>query len=412
VNTNSTTGPSSFEHLPKESVALLIQVAKTLEEQVDVIADTMIAAQRTEVPAYADMGDASLVADARSVSVAVVKLWLHVMETGKPVDDAELEPITEGARRRASQGVRMESLLQAYRVGIRVMWMQITSSPVWRGADLSIAIRAAASWVLDFADRMTTAVAAAYLDEAAHLARDREHRRTSLLNLILAGPSTEQHRALVELSTPHVVIVAQVHESETISRLEQVGFMLERHVGAHLWTVRHSSVVAVVFGRLPRTELRSRLAELPDESRILAIGLGGRASTPDETRVSYSEASEALTHGPALGSPWGRVYDFGVLAPQLALMRDPESARRFVSAALEPFESVIERRWVLPTLDAYVTQRGRLGDMAAHLGIHPNTVKYRMTELAPHLSDGVLDGEQATTVLLAIRVQRYLSGGS
>ncbi|MGP3535975.1 PucR family transcriptional regulator [Microbacterium sp. RD1] len=408
MNAAADKAPGTFGDLRPQTAALLRDVAKRLETQVDEIADTMIRTQQVEIPAYADMHDTTLLADARSVSVAVVKLWLMVMATGRPLEDDLLVPVSEGARRRAAQGVGMEPLLQAYRLGIRVMWTEITSSPAWHGDDLAEGVRAAAAWVLDFADRLTTAVAAAYVDESAHLARDREHRRSSLLNLILAGPSTEQHRALADLTAPHSVVVAQVSEGESLARLEAVGMMLERHVNAYLWTVRHSSVVAVVFGSLSRAEMRTRLDAMPDDGRILAFGLGNRASSPAETRVSYAEASEALQRGPALGTPWGRVYDHSALAPLLALLREPATARRFAATTLEPFAPVLSRRWVLPTLDAFVTRRGRLGDMAAHLDVHPNTVKYRMSELQPYLSDGALDGDQATTLLLAIRVHRYL----
>lgn len=394
--------------LPPDTAAVLSTVAEGLREHVDEIADRMIAVQRVEIPTYAEMNDPTLVADAHSVSVAVVGMWLDVMSSGRGLSDEELAPVIEGSRRRASQGVEMEPLLRAYRVGIRVMWTEVISSPIWKSGSLDTAMGPIATGALAFADRVTTAVAAAYIDETAHLAREREHRRSSLLNVILAGPTSEQHRALADLAEPHYVVVAQVEEGARLARLESVGALLERQAGARLWTVRHSSVVAVIFGTQPRTVLRERLASLPDDGRVLAFGLGNRATSTAETRASYAEASEALHAGPTLGMTIGRVHDYAALAPVLALLRDRSVAERFAATALEPFGEILSRRWALATLEAFLSRGGRTGQMAEALRLHPNTVKYRMGELAPYLPPDVLDGDQAATLLLALRVHSYL----
>jgi hypothetical protein len=393
--------------LPPETAAVLATVAEGLREHVDEIADRMIATQRAEIPAYAEY-DTSLLADAHTVSAAVVGMWLDVMASVGVLTDDALVPVFEGARRRASQGIAMEPLLRGYRVGIRVMWTEVISSPIWKASSLDAAMGPIATGALAFADRLTTAVAAAYLDEAAHAAREREHRRSSLLNAILAGPRAEQHRALADLAERHSVVVAQIEDNAPLARLEAVGTVLERYVGARLWTVRHTSVVAVIFGSQPRSVLRARLEAFPDEGRVLAFGLGNAATSADETRISYSEASEALQAGPILGSVSGRVHDYTALAPALALVRDRSVAQRFVSTALEPFAEILPRRWAIPTLEAYLMRGGRVGQMAESLGIHPNTVKYRMSELAPYLPEGSVDGDQAATLLLALRVHHYL----
>lgn len=407
---SDTTEPSRapWGELPPETAAVLATVAQELRPDVDQIADQMIAAQRAEIPGYYEMFDSSLVADARSVSVAVVGLWLDVMVSGEGLSDDDIAPVTEGSRRRAVQGVGLEPLLRAYRVGIRVMWTQLIASSAWKRSSLDGAMGQLATGALAFADRLTTAVAAAYLDEVAHLTREREHRRSSLLNVILAGPTAEQHRALADLAEPHCVIVVQVEEGTTLARLESLGAMLERQAGARLWTVRHSSLVAVIFGTQPRTVLKERLASLPDDGRVLAIGVGNRATSTAETRVSYAEAAEALNAGPTLGTTTSRIYDYSALAPVLALLRDRAAALRFADTALEPFGDILSRRWALPTLEAYLSRGGRTGQMAEALGLHPNTVKYRMGELAAYLPPDALDGDQAATLLLAIRVHQYL----
>jgi len=169
------------------AAALLREVATDLIDQADDIASTMVRAYEAEIPAYAAISDQSLKDDVHSVSSEMVRCWLTVMSTGESVSSELLKPMTEGARRRAAQGIDLQSLLRAFRVGIRVMWSEITASPVWRGQALQGVMAEVATWALDFADRISTAVAAAYLDEAEALARVREHRRSALLNAIYSG---------------------------------------------------------------------------------------------------------------------------------------------------------------------------------------------------------------------------------
>src|SRR5690625_2692895 len=166
---------SSDDEVPAAAAALLREVAEHLESHIDAIAEMMVTTQRAEIPAYRDMDDESLIADVRTISVTVVRMWLTVMATGKPIDATMLTPIVEGARRRVLQGVDIESLLRAYRVGIRVMWTEIVNSPGWQGRVPHAAMAPVATWVLTFSDVLSTTVASAYIDESAQLAREQEH---------------------------------------------------------------------------------------------------------------------------------------------------------------------------------------------------------------------------------------------
>jgi hypothetical protein len=403
---------STANEIPSGAAALLRGVAEQLESRVDEIADMMVSTQQSEIPAYQGMHDESMLEDVRTISVAVVRMWLSVMATGRPVDETMLTPVIEGSRRRVAQGVDIESLLRAYRVGIRVMWREISGSREWGQKSLHEAIGPVVTWVLNFSDLMSTTVAAAYIEETGRLAREQEHRRSSLLNLILAGPSPERHQAPEEIDSPHCMIEVRVAENLPLSQLEDIGSVLARRAGAVLWTVRHSSVVAVVrlSDRLDRRALLENLGKLLVDPRIVAFGVGNRAQGPTETRQSHIEATEAVGIGPHLVGTGSRVYDYRALAPLIALLQDPMRARRFAETTLEPLAPILDRVWALETLDAYLSRQGRQREVAQVLNVHLNTVKYRLNELRPHLDAALtVDGDGAATLLLAIRVRQYLS---
>lgn len=394
---------------PNRAAALLREVATELIDQADEIASTMVRAYEVEIPAYARIADQALKDDVHSVSSAVVRCWLTVMSTGETASSDLLFPMTEGARRRAAQGMDLQSLLRAYHVGIRVMWSEITASPVWRGQALQGAMADVATWTLDFADKISTAVAAAYTDEAEALARLREHRRSALLNAILSGPIAERIDHPAELDRPHCVAVARVAPDLSLLELEHAGHLLEERAGAVLWTVRHRSVVGALAlaPERSREEIRRRLGRLLHEGRIVAVGLGGNAEGIAETRQSYEEATSALRTGPHVGTATAPVYDFLDHGLLIALLAQPDRARRFAGTLLEPFGDLVRRPWLLPTLEAFLLYQGRTKQTAAALGVHMNTVKYRLRELRPYVND-VIDGNRAASLLLALQVLRVL----
>jgi DNA-binding PucR family transcriptional regulator len=117
---------------------------------------------------------------------------------------------------------------------------------------------------------------------------------------------------------------------------------------------------------------------------------------------------ESLRAGSVLLPGIGEVYDFQELAPFIALLSRPEQARRFVATALEPLGELVDRPWVVPTLEAYIARQGRTKEAAAQLGVHLNTVKYRLRELRAACGSTLADGERSTTLLLALKVRRLL----
>jgi PucR-like helix-turn-helix protein/diguanylate cyclase with GGDEF domain len=389
--------------------ALLRGIAEKQEADADRIAATMVATYSAEIPAYGRITEPALRSDIQAVSAAVVRIWLAFIADPDSLTPDMMIPLRQGARRRAAQGFDLHSMLRAYRVGIRVMWRELVSAPEWRrSAPLRNAALEIGEWTLDFADRITTEAAGAYVDEAAQVAREREHRRSAMLNVILAGPGAEPVQGPAQLERPHVVVVADISGDLRLEQLEQIGVRLESLVDAALWTVRHHSVIAAV----PLTEdcdRRARmhvLAGMLPQAGIVAFGVGGEAQSARDTGQSYREAVEALRVGRLLDGAGRPVYDYQGFAPVISLLQHPGQARRFVATALRPLTPVIDRPWALPTLEAYIERQGRMKEVALALGVHLNTVKYRLHEIREAVGAAAVDGEQSASLLLALRLRR------
>lgn len=414
VNTHEAlVAPTSVEHLLTDPAAsLLRQIADEMIPRADRIADSMLQTYTSEIPAYGSIDDEPLREDVHAVSSAMVRGWLTVMSTGATLDDELLDVMIEGARRRAVQGLDMQSMLRAFRVGVRVLWCETTRSPLWRHPALQASLAQVATWALEFADRICTAVAAAYLDESSEIARQRAHRRSALLDVILSPSRAPMVDRPAELCIRHSIACVRMGEDLTLRELERTGELLESEAGAVLWTVRFRSLVAVVSwpDGVRRDDLCQRLQRFAHVHRIEAVGLGGMAENVAESQQSYCEALQALRVGPSVTGLDNRVFDHQALAPLIALLHQPDQGRRFANAALEPLGQLVRRAWVLPTLEAHLLCHGHVKQVASMLNVHQSTVKYRLRELRATAGPAFAEGDAAVTVLMALKVLHALRG--
>jgi carbohydrate diacid regulator len=397
--------------LPGQVQARLAEIASGQMAYAGLIAQKMIDTYSAEIPAYAAIDDPVLREDIKWVSAALVRIWLMILATGNTITDEQLAPIREGASRRVVQGIDLQSLLRAYRVGTRVMWRELLATPGWTEPQMQGVLGRVAEWALDYADTLATEVASVYLAEAQNAARQREHRRSQFLSVVLAGPTPAEHDSYPELHDRHIVIITEAAGDASLAELEETGTQLERTAGVALWTIRHRRVIGVVPAGLggSRHSLRCSLAGLLKIMPIEAIGLGCDASSPAETRESYAEAAAAVELGRVLRTGAAAVYDYLDLGPVSALLDQPAKSRRLMDSTLAPLEAILRHSWGADTLEAFLVCQGHLKEMAARLGIHQSTVKYRLQVIRKAPAQACLEGDRAVSVLVALRLRRLLT---
>ncbi len=108
------------------------------------------------------------------------------------------------------------------------------------------------------------------------------------------------------------------------------------------------------------------------------VGVGGAYADPAGLRWSYFEAREALRRGAAVNEP-----ERLSLTSLLMAGRDVPLAD-LAAEALDPLEAFDARHGaqLIPTLDAYLALNGSVAAVAADLGLHRNTVRYRLAQIA------------------------------
>jgi DNA-binding PucR family transcriptional regulator len=145
---------------------------------------------------------------------------------------------------------------------------------------------------------------------------------------------------------------------------------------------------------------------------VARIGLGGDSDGPDGTASSYAEAHDALRLGRLLFGDSRRVHDFTSLGQYSFALSDPAGARRWADSVLAERAAGLTKQWSFPTLESYLVQRGNLKLVAHELGVHVNTVKYRLAILRQLVGSRIDSGELAMELLLALRLKKVLSASS
>ncbi|MEO6988531.1 MAG: helix-turn-helix domain-containing protein [Aquihabitans sp.] len=310
-----------------------------------------------------------------------------------------LEAAYELGRGEAASGRTMEALLAAYRVGARVAWEDLAAILVRRLAPAAMVARFA-EIVFTYIDELSSASVAGHRDELASSGRVREQRRERLAQALLADEPVEQivvHADLADWPLPETVTVV-------VLRTAHVGNLL-RLVGPN--TLR---LAGDVVAGLPSGGLTVLLVADAHRSRsALHAALAGRGAVigptrpVGDTRVSYLRVLRVMKLVAIGGEAAIDTEDHLV---DLVLNADVESLHDLRVRVLKPLADVraatAER--LVETLRSWLLHQGRRGDVAAHLNIHPQTVRYRMNQLRDLFGDRLTEPDAVLELLVAVAI--------
>lgn len=236
------------------------------------------------------------------------------------------------------------------------------------------------------------------LSRSAEASRD-EARRAALLTEWLANPSRSValeprlRQAGIDLDNPFVVAIAESRSMpgsgpqalpvpEHVERLKHAGDDLFRSLGiGALSEVREHRCVWLFAGGTPEAHAAALNKALTAAADGGTVGLGFGKPTPDPTRVAdtYRQALLALETLPRSGG----VAHFDAFDPVYWVLRQQPAERleTLRERLLGPLLEADERGKLWTTLQAYLRSPGDLGALADELGIHVNTLRYRIRRI-------------------------------
>jgi PucR C-terminal helix-turn-helix domain len=362
------------------------------------LARRMVEEFRHEITGYARLPDTVVAGQILAVSQRNVELFFRsITEDRGPTED-ELEPFRESARSRAEEGLPLEDLLHAYRMGGRLGWQTLMEAA---RPDEYPALLSAAGLLMRYIDSVSSAVAQTYLDEHQHLVSEEERRQRALMEALIHPerevPSLRDLAArvgfpLAERYRPFAKTLpgAPTHAHSQLASALRARGVLALTEGDRVTGLATEDIDEAVLGRprgpyaLGAPASRAELAPALADMRLL-VDLGRREQVDGEV------AAEAFV-------------------PELLLARSPDLAARIAERVLGPLEAYAERRGsgLLETLDAFLACGLDRRRTAEQLHVHPNTLDYRLRRIAELTS---LDpGHPRDLVMLELALARRKLG--
>ena len=290
----------------------------------------------------------------------------------------------------AASGRSSDSLLTAYRVGARVAWDAVSASLVAHGENAET-VAQLASKTFAYIDQLSAASLAGHTQALTERTAELSRRRDQLAAALASGDSATTLTALAENAhwKPPSTLTALVID-EAPSR--QVTTLAGDRA---LWSTDGTDTT---IGLIPDLTADRRAAMLA------AVGDASAALGPTTGWMNVAESIHRARRTKAL-RPQGH-HDAMTLLPSLALLADPFVADLLRERALAPLSSLSEAKQMLQaeTLHSWLLHQGRRDDVAEHLHVHPQTVRYRMTGLREAYGDALKDPDAVFELLLGLRL--------
>ncbi len=378
------------------------ETADVLRPALSGLADEVIAAIAAEVPDYAramegDFGKAVR----RGVQIAFRRFLDLVLDPEADVRSARAAYVDLG-RGEYRAGRSLDALLAAYRVGARLAWRRFVETGREAGLapevlyDLGEAIFA-------YIDEISAESADGYAQEQSAAAGEAQRRRRRLVRVLADDPPASEEAirtaaAAAGWALPRrlAAVVVPGGDGAPEDELDADAASLARRIGAE-------AVGAEVHGRLC---LFVGDPGAPGRRRALEAALGGARAGLGPS-VPWPRASASLRRAAsALALPHdGLVVAEDHLAT-LLLASDQALGAELAAARLAPLEGLTgsQRERLEGTLRAWLDRPGQVQAVAAALGVHPQTVRYRMARLRELFGARLEDPEARFELSLALRV--------
>ncbi|UDY25182.1 PucR family transcriptional regulator [Nocardioides sp. Kera G14] len=385
-----------------EMVALVRNSAAEMWEHSAELGAALAEQIAADVPELA--GDPVLVEDLANSVVANLReatgrLAQGDLNPGTAVPEAALAY----ARRLAERGIPASALLRAYRIGQARAQEAVGANLAASGADPSIVIAASqalSAVAFDYVDGISERVVAAHEDARARWEAVGAARGSGLVAALLDDHAERAQLAARELG----------------HRLDQ------DHVGLVLWggdrphptlTRRPGALVVpvdstTVWAWLPGDDVRLQELGSPDGAPEGWVAVGDVAAGPDGFVESHRQARRLQGLVAAMRPETRpRVARAGAARLPLLLARDPAAAAQWVHQTLGALalDDVTHARF-RDTLRAFLEAGGSYATAADRLGVHRNTVLYRVRRAEEILGRSLR--EDRLEVETALRVAYWL----
>jgi hypothetical protein len=382
-------------------------LSRMLLPSVDEFAQRMADRIRAQEPLYAE-GHVVTPADLRQ-SCRDNLLYVFGRLAGEP-DIGTEAPRATGARR-AEAGLPLSALLQAFRIGGRLIWELLVEHANDDAQDTLLRC-AADIWAVS--DDLAEAATEAYRGASADLARHDSQLRSALLTSLLDGKLGDGARlweSATLLKLPHhgrfVVVAAECPApgEEALPRIEE---LLRRHDVSSAWRLDAQLHEGLVTLR-PRFGTERLCAELAGVA-LGRVGVSETYTNLDQTAPALRQARLACAAATPHTTDLVRFDQQPVAVLVVSAPDASESvARRILGPVLDLPDD--DRAVIIETVRVWLASSGSTSTAATRLHLHRNTVRYRLRRLERLTGRTLADPLDIAELHVALECARMLGLG-
>jgi PucR C-terminal helix-turn-helix domain/GGDEF-like domain len=406
------------------------EAADVLRPALPGLADEMIAAISLEVPDYARAMEGTFGQLVRlGVEVALNRFIDMVADPGADVTRARDTYVNLG-RGEFHAGRSLDALLAAYRVGARLAWRRFVDAGTAGGLPPE-AIYSLGEAIFAYIDEISAESADGYAEEQSAAAGESQRRRRRLIRLLAQDPPASQEAirtaaqaAAWALPRRLAVLVAAAAETAAGAEaggappgggepvpgeeiVEAIAARLARRLGSGAIGGAAGGLACVFVPDPDAPGRRRQIVAALDE------GAGGESRVAIGPTVPWHRAASSLRRAAAafrLAAAGGVGGGPLVIAEEhlatLLLAADRALAADLAASRLAPLAQLADgpRARLTETLRAWLDRPGQVQAVAAELGVHPQTVRYRLRQLRELFGTRLEDPEARFELSLALRV--------
>ncbi|WP_431045484.1 helix-turn-helix domain-containing protein [Streptomyces sp. P1-3] len=313
-------------------------------------------------------------------------------------------------RGQVQHGRSLDSLQGMYRMGVRLAWRRVAEI----GQQMEIpapAMYELAETGFEYLDGLVAESMLGYAEAAAREAGERLRLQRRLLEVLLSEPHRQDPDALAE-------------------RAARIGWPLPERVAvavllrpARLGPAQEALPPPVVEGVLLDMEREQPRMVVPEPEapgqpellRRATMGWSGALGpsvplTDAATSLRWATVAVGLMERGLL--PGKELLDCAEHTEALVLLPPQELIDALARRRLAPLAQCgpTHRRHLAETLLAWLETRGGAPEVAALLGVHPQTVRYRLRQIRELWGDEVTDPDSRFELELVLRAQRLRGG--
>jgi hypothetical protein len=315
----------------------------------------------------------------------------------EPPEQLGEQPLFEEIGRAQWQlGRELTSLLSAYQIGARVAWHHVAEVALEVGVPSDV-FASLAEAVFIFIDQLSSASARGYVLEQSEAAATRERLRDELGNMLLSDRSdtsaVQAAAARVDWPLPRHAAVILVEPDNP------VGSALLARLDHSCLHVRRQRMLCAIVPDPDGPQRRQRLT-----SALRGAG----AVVGHAVALEHLPASMRVVETAAQLRRSGVLDDDPVFVDEhldsIIVHRDPRLLEAFRDQCLAPLAELgpVTRHRLCETLASWLRHLGDRRAVAEELHIHPQTVRYRLSQLRELFGDSLDDPENRRRLTLAL----------